>query len=71
VGACDLHVSPFVLTWNLYAGVPDMQGTDNGPGFRRVFQFSTRAGAGRIPLLGRNLVRILRFSVFSFFEKTE
>jgi hypothetical protein len=24
-----LHVSPFVLTWNLYAGVPGLQGTDN------------------------------------------
>jgi hypothetical protein len=31
VGACDLHVSPFVLTWNLYAGVPGLQGTDSGP----------------------------------------
>jgi hypothetical protein len=30
----------------------------HGPGLRRVFRFSTRAGAGRIPLLGRNLVRI-------------
>jgi hypothetical protein len=26
-----LHVSPFVLTWNLYAGVPGLQGTDSGP----------------------------------------
>jgi hypothetical protein len=25
---CDLHVSPSVLTWNLYAGVTDLQGTD-------------------------------------------
>jgi hypothetical protein len=24
-----LHVSPSVLTWNLYAGVPGLQGTDN------------------------------------------
>jgi hypothetical protein len=23
-----LHASPFVLTCNLYAGVPDLQGTD-------------------------------------------
>jgi hypothetical protein len=23
-----LHVSPFVLTWNLYMGVPGLQGTD-------------------------------------------
>jgi hypothetical protein len=41
----------------------------HGPGLRRVFQFTTRAGAGRIPLLVRNLVRILRFSVFSFLGK--
>jgi hypothetical protein len=41
----------------------------HGPGLRRVFQFSTRAGAGRIPLLGRNLVRILSFSVFIFLGK--
>jgi hypothetical protein len=26
-----LHASPFVLTWNLYAGVPGLQGTDSGP----------------------------------------
>jgi hypothetical protein len=26
-----LHVSPFVLTWNLYTGVPGLQGTDSGP----------------------------------------
>jgi hypothetical protein len=25
-----LHVSPFVLTWNLYAEVPGLQGTDRG-----------------------------------------
>jgi hypothetical protein len=31
VGACDLHASPFVLTWSLYAGVPGLQGTDSGP----------------------------------------
>jgi hypothetical protein len=43
----------------------------HGPGLRRVFQFTTRAGAGHIPLLGRNLVRILRFSVFSLFGKTK
>jgi hypothetical protein len=24
----------------------------HGPGLRRVFRFTTRAGAGRIPLLG-------------------
>jgi hypothetical protein len=41
----------------------------HGPGLRRVFPFSTRAGAGRIPLLGRNLVRILSFSVFLFLGK--
>jgi hypothetical protein len=29
VGACDLHDSPFVLTWNLYAEVPDLQGADS------------------------------------------
>jgi hypothetical protein len=38
----------------------------HGSGFHRVFQFTTRAGAGCIPLLGRNLVSILRFSVFFF-----
>jgi hypothetical protein len=26
-----LHASPFVLTWNLYAGVPGLQGADSGP----------------------------------------
>jgi hypothetical protein len=26
-----LHASPFVLTWNLYAGVPGLQGADRGP----------------------------------------
>jgi hypothetical protein len=26
-----LHASSFVLTWNLYAGVPGLQGTDSGP----------------------------------------
>jgi hypothetical protein len=31
MGACDLHASPFVLTWNLYAGVTGLQGTDSGP----------------------------------------
>jgi hypothetical protein len=31
VGACDLHVSHFILTWNLYTGVPGLQGTDSGP----------------------------------------
>jgi hypothetical protein len=41
------------------------------PGLRRVFQFTTRAGAGRIPLLGQNLIRILRFSNFSFSGKIE
>jgi hypothetical protein len=39
----------------------------HGPGLRRVFQFSTRAGAGRIPLLDRNLIRILSFFLFFFF----
>jgi hypothetical protein len=29
-GACDLHALPFVLMWKLYAGVPDLQGTDSG-----------------------------------------
>jgi hypothetical protein len=31
VGACDLHASPFVLTWNLYTGVPGLEGADSGP----------------------------------------
>jgi hypothetical protein len=26
-----LHASPFALTWNLYAEVPDLQSTDSGP----------------------------------------
>jgi hypothetical protein len=36
VGACDLHVSPFVLTRNLYAGVPGLQGNDNSDYVKQV-----------------------------------
>jgi hypothetical protein len=33
-GTCGnvwMHASPLVLTWSLYAGVPDLQGSDSGP----------------------------------------
>jgi hypothetical protein len=39
-----LYVSPFVLTWNLYAGVPGLQGTDNGP--------RAHLGRGSEPVVG-------------------
>jgi hypothetical protein len=41
-----LHVLPFVLTWNLYAGVPGFQGADRGP--------RTHLGRGCEPAGGAN-----------------
>jgi hypothetical protein len=42
-----LHASPFVLTWNLYAGVPGLQGIDSG--------LRAHLGRGSEPTGGANI----------------
>jgi hypothetical protein len=43
----------------------------HGPGLRRVFEFSRGLERAVFLFLGRNLIRILRFFVFSFSGKIE